>query len=328
MKLWAFVLLITATLLEASSVARSQSTEKPFLILALLSGSATDAPRYMASFRRGLKELGYAEGRDYVIEIQSADGNADRLSLLALDAVQRRPKLILASSGPAVIAASNATTELPIVSPFLGQAAALGVIASQARPGGNVTGILGSAAEGLIGKQIALVREVLPAAAKIGFLVNAGMPVSAGLRQTAESAAATLSMEWVIADAQSPSQLGDAISSLARSGVNAVWVSPDPMFFAEREAIARAAQSSALPTVFAFREHVEAGGLASYGFDLVANYRRAAVYVDKILQGTKPHDLPIELPTKFELVVNVRTARAVGLAIPESFLVRADEVIE
>lgn len=328
MKPLAFILLIAAILTDASTPVRSQSTERPFLIAALVSGSSSDLSRYMGSFQRGLSELGYVEGRDYVIEVRAAEGNAAQLPSLARETVQRQPRMILASSGPAVLAASSVTSEVPIVSPFLGQAAALGLITSQARPGGNVTGILGSVSEGLIGKQVALVRDILPAATKIGLLLNTRTPVSDSLRRGAETAAASLSMQLVTADAQSPAQLVEAIASLARAGVNAVWVSPDPMFFAERDAIARASQSSALPTVFAFREHVVAGGLASYGIDLVENYRRAAVYADKILHGAKPGELPVELPTRFELVVNVKTARALGLAIPESFLVRADEVIE
>lgn len=328
MKPLAFVLLIAAILTGAPHPAGSQSAQKPYLIAALLSGSEADLPRYMGSFHRGLRELGYTEGHDYVVEVRAAEGNAARLTSLAQETVERKPRLILASSGPAVLALSNVTSEVPIVSPFLGQAAALGVIASQARPGGNVTGILGSVSEGLIGKQVALVRDILPGATKIGLLVNTSHPVSATLRGAAEAAAASLSLQLVTADAQSPAQLGEALASLAGAGANAVWVSPDPMFFTERNAVARAAQASALPTVFAFREHVEAGGLASYGIDLVESYRRAAVYADKILHGAKPSGLPVELPTRFELVVNLKTARAVGLAIPESFLVRADDVIE
>jgi putative tryptophan/tyrosine transport system substrate-binding protein len=328
MKPWAFIFLIAAILTDASNSARSQSMEKPFLIAALVSGSLADAPRYMESFQRGLRELGHVEGRDYLIEVYSANGNTARLSGLARDLMQRRPRIIFASSGPAVLAASKETTEVPIVSPFMGLSATLGVIVSQARPGGNVTGILGSTTEGLIGKQVALIRDLIPGATKIGFLVNTKTTVSDASRVAAETAAANLSLERVIADAQSPGHLGEAIASLASAGVNAIWVAPDPMFFTERKAIAAAAEASALPTVFAFREHVEAGGLASYGIDLVESYRRAAAYADKIIRGAKPAEIPVELATKFELVVNAKTARAVGLAIPETFLVHADEVIE
>lgn len=320
------MLLLAAVL--AGAPAKSQSVERPFLIAALLSGSEADVPRYLGSFRRGLSELGYVEGRHYVIEIRAAEGDGSRVLSLAQEIVERKPTIIFASSGPAVLAVSRVTTETPILSPFMGQAAALGVIASQARPRGNVTGILGSVSEGLIGKQVALVRDILPNATKIGLLVNTGTPVSDSLRGGAEAAVKSLSMTLVTADAQSPAKLDEAFATLARAGANAVWVSPDPMFFTEREAIARAARANSLPTVFAFREHVEVGGLASYGIDLVESYRRIAAYADKILRGAKPAELPVELPTKFELVVNVKTARALNFAIPESFLVRADEVIE
>jgi putative ABC transport system substrate-binding protein len=262
MKLWTLVLLIVG-LAGAACPARAQAVEKPALIAALLSGSEADVPRYLGSFRRGLGDLGYVEGRHYLIEIRAANGNATRLASLARDIVELNPRIIFASSGPAVLAASAVTTETPILSPFMGQAAALGVIASQARPGGNVTGILGSVSEGLIGKQVALIRDIAPQATKIGLLVNTRTPVSRSLQEGAAAATASLSMTVLTADAQSPAELDGAIARLVSAGVSAIWVSPDPMFFTERETIARLGRAHALPMVFAFREHVEAGGLAS-----------------------------------------------------------------
>jgi putative ABC transport system substrate-binding protein len=282
----------------------------------------------LGSFRRGLKELGYTEGRDYVLEIRIADGSLTRLQDFARELVLLKPGIIFASSAVAALAARAVTAEIPIVSPFLGDGLNSGMIATQARPGGNVTGVLGPLDAGLVGKQLSLVREIIPGADKVGFIFNSRTPASEGNRKNATAAAASLSIELSVIDVQSPDEFGKAFVSLAAAGVRAVFVAADPMFFKERRRMAEAAQAVALPTVFSFREHVEAGGLASYGIDLVESYRRAASYVDKIVSGEKPAEIPAELPTKFELVFNLKTARAIGLAIPESFLVRADEVIE
>jgi len=283
----------------------------------------------LGSFRRGLKELGYTEGRDYVLEIRSADGSVTRLQDLARELVLFKPGLIFASSLVAAIAARAVTAEIPIVSPSLGDGGLnSGLIATQARPGGNVTGVLGASDAGLVGKQLSLVREIIPGADKVGFIFNSRAAASEGHRRNATAAAASLSIELSIIDVQSPDELGKAFMSLAAAGVRAVFVAADTMFFKERRRIAEAAQAVVLPTVFSFREHVEAGGLVSYGIDLVESYRRTAAYVDKIVGGAKPAEIPVELPTKFELVLNLKTAKAIGITIPESFLVRADEVIE
>lgn len=311
-----------------SIIAQPQVLARPILIAALVSGSDADDPRYLASLRRGLKELGYTEGRDYVLEIRSAEGSATRLQDLARELVLLKPGLIFASSAPATFAARAATTEIPIVTPFLGDGLNSGLIAAQARPGGNVTGLLGPLDAGLIGKQLSLVREIIPGADKVGYIFNSRAPGAEGQRKNTTAAAASLSIELSAIDVQLPDEFGKVFVSLAAAGVRAVFVAADPMFFKERRRMAEAAQAVALPTVFGFREHVEAGGLASYGIDLVESYRQAAKYVDKIASGAKPAEIPAELPTKFEMVFNLKTARAIGLAIPESFLVRADEVIE
>jgi putative ABC transport system substrate-binding protein len=239
-----------------------------------------------------------------------------------------KPGLIFASSGPATFAARAVTAEIPIVSPFLGDGLNSGLIASRARPGGNVTGLLAPLDAGLTGKQLSLVREIIPGADKVGFIFNSRTPASEGNRKNTTAAAASLSIELSAIDVQSPDELDKAFMSLVAAGVKAVFVAADPMFFKERRRMAEAAQAVGLPTVFAFREHVEAGGLASYGIDLIESYRRAAAYVDKIVSGEKPAEIPVELPTKFELVINLKTAKAIGITIPESFLVRADELIE
>ena len=311
-----------------SVVAQPQVLARPILIAALSSGSDADAPRYLGSLRRGLKELGYTEGRDYVLEFDQPTVRRPDCKTSRVNWSCSSPRLIFASSGAATFAARAVTAEIPIVSPFLGDALSSGLIATQARPGGNVTGLLGSLDAELIGKQLSLVREIIPDADKVGYIFNSRNPPSEGQRKNATTAAASLSIELSAIDVQSPDEFGKAFMSLAAAGVRAVFVAADPMFFKDRRRMAEAAQSAALPTVFGFRENVEAGGLASYGIDLVESYRRAAKYVDKIASGEKPGDIPAEFPTKFELVINLKTAKAISITIPESFLVRADEVIE
>jgi len=193
--------------------------------------------------------------------------------------------------------------------------------------GGNVTGILATL-DTLPEKQLALAAEVVRGAVKMGMLVNAGFQAHAIQRKGAEAAAAALAIELVPIAITSPDELEGAFQSLARERVSGVLVLQDPMFLDERRRIAVLAMAARLPTMFGFREHVQAGGLMSYGIDLRGNLRRAAELVDKILKGTKPGDLPVELPTKFELVINLKTAKALGLTVPESFLLRADEIIE
>ena len=244
---------------------------------------------------------------------------------LAEELVALKPDLILAGTSAVARIVRHATPEIPIVCPLLGDPIGSGLIASYARPGGNVTGIL-PAIEGLVGKQIAFGRELIPAGLKIGMLYTESTRVA--LKQEAEDAAAKLSAELVTVAVRAPDDVGRGFYTLAKSDVNLVFVPPDPMLFAEGRKIATAALTARVPTVFSIREDVDGGGLMSYGVDYRDNFRRAADYVDKIMSGTRPADLPVELPTKFELVINLKTAKALGLQVPPSLLARADEVIE
>jgi putative tryptophan/tyrosine transport system substrate-binding protein len=221
----------------------------------------------------------------------------------------------------------QATAAIPIVALNITDPVAFGLVASHARPGGNVTGILATL-DTLPEKQLALAAEIVGGTAKIGMLIDAGFQAHAIHRRGAEAAAAALTIQIVPVEVKLPDDLDTAFQFLARERVDSVLVLQDPMFLTERRRIAMLALSARLPTMFGFREHVEAGGLMSYGIELRANYRRAAEYVDKILKGTKPADLPVELPTKFELVINLKTAKALGLTVPTSMQQLADEVIE
>jgi putative ABC transport system substrate-binding protein len=241
--------------------------------------------------------------------------------------VRLKPDVVVASNTQLAIAMRQATAAIPIVAATVTDPVGFGLVASHARPGGNVTGML-STLDTLPEKQLALAAEIVRGTVKMGMLLNPGFQAHAIQRKGAEAAAAGLVIKLVPVEVRLPDDLDAAFQSLARERCDSVLVLQDPMFLTERRRIAMVAIAARLPTMFGFREHVEAGGLMSYGIDLRTNFRRVADYVDKILKGTKPADLPVELSTKFELVVNLKTAKAIGLTIPESFLLRADEVIE
>jgi putative ABC transport system substrate-binding protein len=247
--------------------------------------------------------------------------------MLAQELVQLRPSVILApASGPAV-AAKRATATIPIVSPALADAVHLGLVASVSRPGGNVTGIT-PYVEGLPAKQMELAREVVPDAARIGILANLSDPKAPPQLQELEAAGRELGVTVVVADARTPDDLDSAFRTLADHRIDVMVALQTSMLLSERQRIASLAATTRLPAVYGYREHVDDGGLISYGVDLRACFRRAAYYVHKILNGVAPGDLPIEFPTNLELVLNLKTAKALGLTVPPSLITRADEVIE
>jgi putative ABC transport system substrate-binding protein len=288
-------------------------------------GTAFDL-RLTSAFETRLRDLGWIEGQNVVIEYRWAAGDLARFPALVDELVRLKPDLMVAGSNQAAIAMRQATTVVPIVAPTLFDPIGLGLVASLARPGGNVTGT--TSQDTLPGKQLELAAEVVRGAIKMGVLFNPEFQGHVIRRKAAEAAAAALAVKLVPIEARLPDDLDTAFQSMARERFDSVIVLGEPMFFAERRRIAALAIEARLPTVFGNREHVEAGGLMSYGGDIRANFRRAADYVDKILKGAKPADLPVEQPTKFDLVINLKTAKAIGLAIPEAFLLRADEVIE
>jgi putative ABC transport system substrate-binding protein len=237
-----------------------------------------------------------------------------------------KPDLMVAGNNQAAIAMRKATAVIPIVAPTLFDPIGFGLVASLARPGGNVTGITNE--DTLPEKNLELAAEVVRGAVKMGVLFNPEFQGHVIRRKAVEAAAAARGINLLSVGARLADDLDAAFQSMARQQVDCVIVLGEPMFFVERRRIAALAIEARLPTMFVGREHVEAGGLMSYGGNLRANFRRAADYVDKILKGTKPADLPVELPTKLELVINLKTAKAIGLTIPEAILLRADEVIE
>jgi putative ABC transport system substrate-binding protein len=308
-------------------VARAQNPGgHPLIAILNLNSASSVLPRFRG-FLQAMRDLGYVEGRDFDLAERYADGQLERLPVIADELVRLNPSLFVTGSMPAAFAARQASKTIAIVGVGLVDPVGLGLAASEARPGGQVTGTLISI-DGLPGKQLALATEVLPGATRFGLLVNPGNQGHAVLRREAETAATSLALSLVPVEANSPNDLDRAFQVLAHERVELVMVLNDPVFNRENRRIAVLAAAKRLPTMYSLREYVEAGGVMSYGVSLSANWRRAAHYVDRILRGTKPGELPIELPTKLELVINLSTAKAIELSIPEQFLLRADEVIE
>jgi putative tryptophan/tyrosine transport system substrate-binding protein len=278
------------------------------------------------AFLQGMQELDFIEGRDFKFAYRSVEGYLDRLPSLAEEVVNLKPDVILATVTPAVVSVRALTKTVPIVCPFLADPIQLGLIESMSHPGGNVTGVL-FRTEGLVGKQLQLALQLIPSARKIGFLVNVAGPVVID-REELETASRNAGVNLVTAEVREPGDLDAAFHSLANNDVQAVIVQVDGMFFNERERVAALAAATRLPAIYGFRDHVDAGGLISYGVNLAECFHRTAAYVVKILTGSPPGDLPVEFPTKLELVINLRTAKTLGLTVPAILLATADEVIE
>jgi putative ABC transport system substrate-binding protein len=307
--------------------ARAQNLRKRPLVGSLMVQSLAHSARYASEFLRGMVELGYLEGRDIDLERRYAAGDLKRLPALASELVKLKPDVILTTTSAAALALTQVTQSIPIVATALVDPVGFGLAASEARPGGQVTGILISL-DPLPGKQLALALEVVPGAAKVGVLMNALNPTTAVYRAGIEVAAATLPIKLVSVEVRGSDDLDAAFQKFVHEKVELVFVAQDSFLLSERVRLATLATAARLPTMYGLREHVEAGGLICYGINVAENHRRAATLLDKILKGAKAGDLPIELPVRLELLVNLKTAKSIGLVISESFLVRADEVIE
>ena len=306
----------------------AQAQQEPVVIGFLSSGSADDQVNLVEAARQGLKEAGYSEGQNIRIEYRWAEGNYDRLPGLAAELVERRVALIIAAGGsdPAR-AARAATSGIPIVFVTAADAVRTGLVASLSRPEGNVTGInmIGAMLEA---KRLELLREVVPQAPAIGVLINPKYPAAKVQTQEVQEATAWLGVPLVLRNASTDAEVDTAFAGFAEQKVGAVLACNDPFFGSYREKLASLALRHKLPAMSFRREFAEAGGLLSYGAVFEEGYRQAGVYAARILKGAKTTDLPVMQPTKFEMVVNLKTARALGLAIPESFLLRADQIIE
>ena len=313
-------------LLAGPRAVEAQRAPKVWRIGFLGTRTAADTAPLIDAFREGLRELGWTESQNIVIEFRFGDGKLDRLPNLASDLVQLKSDVIVAQNTPGVAAAKNATGTTPIVMIFVTDPVASGFIVSLARPGGNITGLAGNAGLEIYGKELALLKETVPGLRRVAILSNPDNP-SQGISEI-NIAARSLDVQLQALEARGPNEFEAAFAAMAKERVGAVLVVADTIFFLHRTRLAELAARTRLPSMYAFRVHVEAGGLMSYGPNVSASYRRAAYYVDKILKGAKPSDLPVEQPTTFELVINAKTAKALGLTIPPLLLARADQVIE
>jgi putative tryptophan/tyrosine transport system substrate-binding protein len=276
-------------------------------------------------FLAGMRDLGYVEGRNLVVEYRAAGGKIERLDELLGELIGLKVDVIVTGGTPAALAAKRARTTIPVVIGAMGDPVGSGVVASLARPGGNITGLSLATSEGFAGKYLELLREAVPKASRVAIL---GRPSVSGPVQAMEHAARSYDVRLQLVEVDRPDRLDRGFAEMTTQRADALVVTPSPFNLAHRERIVSLAAKHRIPTMYGLTTFVEAGGLMAYGASLRDLYRRAATYVDKILKGAKPAELPVEQATKFELVINLTTARALGLAIPPSLRVRADRVIE
>ena len=316
---------LAVALLAAPLVAGAQTAKLPRIgILTLAVASSTAV---FEGFRQGLRDLGWVEGRNIALEYRFAQGRPDGLSALAAELVRMKVDVIVIEGGQAALAAKHATQTIPIVMAVIDDPVKAGLVASLARPGGNVTGLTLFASE-LSGKRLQLLKEVVPRSTLVAVIRNVTHPNAADLWGETEAAARSLDLRLQSVEVRSPADLGGAFKAVTSARPSAFITLADGMLFYNRTRIVDFAAQSQLPAIYPDREFAKAGGLMAYGPSLASNFRRAATYVDKILKGAKPADLPVEQPTKFELVINAKTAKALGLTIPLAVLARADEVIQ
>jgi putative ABC transport system substrate-binding protein len=295
--------------------------------IGFLGGSTASAQsEWTAAFVQRLRELGWIEGRTVTIEYRWAEGRSERAAEIAAEFVRLKVDVILTQNTPIILAAKQATSVIPIVFASAGDPVATGLVASLARPGGNVTGLSGQATD-TTAKRLELLREVVPHLRRLAIMSNIDNPFNVLEMHEVQAAARTLGLEVIELDIRRADDIAPAFETL-KGRAEALYVGADPLLTINRIRVNTLALGARLPTVSAFRHYVAAGGLMSYGPNFLERYRRAAEFVDKILRGAKPSEIPVEQPTKFDLVLNLTTAKVIGLTIPESFVIRADEVIE
>ena len=322
----AFIGVVTGGLLAAPLVAAGQPAGKvPRIgVLLTLYSAAEDSPQ---AFRQGLRALGYVEGQNVAIEWRSAEGQYDRLPAFAAELVQLKVDVIVADVTRATQAARQATRTIPIVIMVAADPVGNGLVASLARPGGNITG-LSILLPDISAKRLQLLTEAVPTVSRVAVLWNPASPYHKTLLKEVDAAAPSLRLHLLPIAVHGPGEFEGAFSAMARAQVDALFVADDPMFLTSRTRLLELAARSRLPTMFAHRDFVPAGGFMSYGPNLSERFRLAATYVDKILKGAKPAELPVDQAAKLEFVINLKTAKALGLTIPPSLLARADQLIE
>jgi putative tryptophan/tyrosine transport system substrate-binding protein len=322
----AFISGITVSLLAAPRAAEAQSMGKIARIGYLTTAESAD-PSMNKAFRQGLRDLGYVEGRNVVIESRSAHGKAERLPGLAAELAALRVDVVVAVTNPAIAAAKQATATLPIVMVVAVEPVSAGFVASLAHPGGNITGLTFDVTEDTWAKRMSLLKETVPKVSRVLVFWNPDYPPNRARWTTIEGAGRTLNVTLLSAEIQGISDVAKGFVTASENRAGALFVLGDPLLFSFRADIASLAVKHGLPSISPYREAAVAGGVMAYGASLPDQLRRAAAYVDKILKGSKPADLLVEQPTTFELVINLKTAKALGLQIPQSLLLRADQVI-
>lgn len=329
MRLFALALVSTlaVSVFLAPLAAETQPAGRVYRIGFLAGGSPGPSAPNVEQFLQGLRELGYTEGQNLAIEYRWAEGKLDRLPELAADLVRLKVDLIVAPVSNSAQAAYQATRTIPIVMIGVGDPIALGLAASLSRPGGNVTGNASYGPE-LVGKNLELLKDIVPGIKRVAVFWTPANPAHVRSLKDLEEPARLLAIQVLPFKIVSADDFEEAFRTAAAERAAAAWFFGEPMFMLHRARLATLALNARLPTMFLARQHVDAGGLVSHGPVFAHLYRRAAIYVDKILKGTKPGDLPVEQPTTFELVINLKTARTLGLTIPPSVLLRADEVIQ
>jgi putative ABC transport system substrate-binding protein len=312
----------------APLVVRAQQAGKVYRLGYLSTPTRESVERVLDAFLQTLRELGWVEGKNLVIEYRWAEGKVERLPDLAAELVRLKVDVIVAPAGSAALAAKNATSSIPIVMIFPSDPVEMGLIASLRRPGGNITGTTFTPDAEIYGRQLQILKEAIPRASRVAVLWNPADQSFVTQKKALDAAAGSLRIRLQALQARGPEEFDTAFAAMARERADALLVSGSSTYLVHRAKLAELAVKGRLPTMLNFREMVQAGGLMAYAVNMTDFIGRAAVYVDKILRGANPADLPVEQPTKFELIINLRAAKALGITIPQSVLLRADETIE
>jgi len=320
-----FIRRLAGSVILLPMAASAETPAKAHRIGVLMSTTPVAASHIVAAFADGLRELGHVEGKNVVFEYRWAEGKPERFAEMAADLVRQKVDVIVASSQAPALAARRATQTIPIVMVNVTDPVEVGLVTSLARPGGNVTGLSQQLTPEIRAKQLQLLKEALPKVSRVGVLRSPATTV--GLREY-EAAGPALELRVQFVEVRGADDLGRAFATMARDRVDALLVPGDILLFTERQHVTALAREHRLPGIYSLREFTEAGGLMSYSVRISEQFRRAAVYVDKILRGASPATLPVEPPSQYELVINLKTAKALGLTIPQSLLIRADQLIE
>jgi putative ABC transport system substrate-binding protein len=321
------ICLLIAALLATSSLVKAQQTGRVYRLGLLALATPDQYAPLRKVFEEGLRELGYVEGKNFIMESRFADGRSERLSNLAIELVRLKPDVIVTGTNSEIAALKQATTTIPIVMVHAAGPVEDKFITSLARPGGNITGLSMTASPELLAKRLELLKEMIPRLSRVALLQQANVPGRVASHEALKDAARKLKVKISFADVKSPDDIEKAFVTMIRNRAEAFLISGGPVTWMRRQQIAELALKNRLPGTHSLREYTEAGLLFSYGVNLEALFHRAATYVDKILKGAKPADLPVEQPAKFEFVINLKTAKRIGLTIPPNVLVRADRVI-